>query len=175
MKKSLLIIFGLVFAFYSCQNNTENHIEEQKKTEQNEIPKTNLNNIIFEKDSTRSSFEVSYKIITTDDKISYQYFDDNGKKEISFVKDNQVELFIKYKNQIIYNDTIIKDRFKKFIDENLSSYQLAIFNIEEISNSSCTFFVNICVPESDNCFTFNYIIFNDGNQKIIEIDNDIED
>jgi hypothetical protein len=175
MKKLLLTMFIIVFAFYSCQNKTENHIEEQKETIQNEISKTNLNNIIFEKDSTRSSFEVSYKIITTDNKISYQYFDDNGKKETSFVEDNQVKLLIKYKNQIVLDDTIIKDRFKKFIYENLDNYQLAIFNIDEISNSSCTFFVNICVPESDNCYTFNYIIFNDGNQKIIEIDNEIED
>ena len=171
MKKSLLIIFVLVFVFYSCQNKTENYIEEQKEKIQKEISKTNLNYVIFEKDSSRSSFKVSYKIITTNNKISYQYFDDNGKKETSFISDNQVKLLIKFKNQIVLNDSITKDRFKKFIDENLDNYQLAVFNIDEISNSSCTFFVNICVPESDNCYTFNYIIFNDGNQKIIEINN----
>jgi hypothetical protein len=112
MKKLLLTMFIIVFAFYSCQNKTENHIEEQKETIQNEISKTNLNNIIFEKDTTRSSFEVSYKIITTDNKISYQYFDDNGKKETSFVEDNQVKLLIKYKIKLFLMTQLSKTDLK---------------------------------------------------------------
>jgi len=77
---------------------------------------------------------------------------------------------IKYKKQIILNNTITKEKFKNFINENLDNYQLAIFNINEISNSSCNFFINICVPDSDNCFTFNYTIFSDGSEKIIELE-----
>ncbi len=171
MKKLLL----LLFVFYSCKNKTEKHIEEQKKTIENGKSKIISNNIIFEKDSTKGSFEISYKITTKKDSISYQFFEDYGKKETRYVKDNQIDLLIKYKKQIIHNNTIIKEKFKNFINENLDNYQLAIFNINEISNSSCTFFINICVPDSDNCFTFNYTIFSDGSEKIIELENEIED
>jgi Domain of unknown function (DUF4738) len=175
MKKLLLLLFVLIFVSYSCKNKTENHIEEQKKTIGNKKSKTISNNIIFEKDSTKGSFEISYKITTKKDSISYQFFEDNEKKETSYVKDNQIDLLIKYKKQIILNNTIIKEKFKNFINENLDNYQLAIFNINEISNTSCTFFINICVPDSDNCFTFNYTIFSDGSEKIIELENEIED
>lgn len=120
-------------------------------------------------------FKITYKITTINDSISYQVFDDNGKKETDYVKDNQIDLLIKYKNKVILNKILIKEKFKNFINENIDKYQLAIFNINEISNSSCTFFINICVPDSDNCFTFNYTIFSDGSEKIIELVNEIED
>ena len=44
----------------------------------------------FEKDSTKGSFEISYKITTKKDSISYQFFEDYGKKETRYVKDNQI-------------------------------------------------------------------------------------
>lgn len=175
MKELLLLIFVLLLATYSCQNKTESYIEKQKKRTGNEKSKIISNNIIFEKDSTKDSFKISYEIKATNDSISYLVFNDNGKKETNYVNENQVHLLIKFNQQIIINDIITKNKFKKLIYENFANYQLAIFNIEEISNSGCTFFVNICVPDSDNCFTFNYTIFNDGSEKIIELENEIED
>ena len=175
MKKIHLLSITLIFMIYSCQKKTENHIYQQKRLTGNEKTKLTSNTLIFEKDSTRGLFKITYKITTINDSISYQVFDDNGKKETDYVKDNQIDLLIKYKNKVILNKILIKEKFKNFINENIDKYQLAIFNINEISNSSCTFFINICVPDSDNCFTFNYTIFSDGSEKIIELVNEIED
>lgn len=137
-----------------------------RKEEENN---NSLNNVIFKKDTLKNTTKVQYEIIETKEKVLYFENSENYQKLKKFVFDNKVNLKIVKGEKNIFEIKISKVDFKKYIPSGLDDYQFSIFNIEKLTDNEIVFFVNICKPETDNCYTFNYKVKNNNEIEIKEV------
>lgn len=140
-----------------------------KDTLRKEENNNSLSNVVFKKDTLKNATQVQYEIIESKEKVYYFEYSENNQKQKKFVFDKKVNLKIIKGDKNIFEIKISKDDFKKYIPSKLDDYQFSIFNIDKLTDKENVFFVNICKPETDNCYTFNFIVKNNNEIEIKEV------
>lgn len=136
----------------------------------NTTEKTSKNAI--QKDTIIQDFKIHYTLTETNDKIYFFQYGESGKKEKTYSFDKIVELDITKSGTSIFSNKISKYDFKKYIPNEFQNYQLSVFQIEKLSTQGIVFFINICKPDSDECYTFNLTVLNKDRFEISEVNND---
>lgn len=180
INKYLLSLIALLF-ISSCNQqinkDESNNIDELEITSDSisndtlrkEINNNSSNSVILKKDTLKNATKVQYEIIETKARVYYFEYSENNQKLKKFVFDNKVNIKIEKGDKSIFEIKISKDDFKKYIPSGLDDYQFSIFNIEKLTDKESVFFVNICKPETDNCYTFNFIVKNNNEIEIKEV------
>lgn len=140
-----------------------------KDTLRKEENNDSFSNVVFKKDTLKNATQVQYEIIESKEKVYYFEYSENNQKQKKFVFDKKVNLKIIKGDKNIFEIKISKDDFKKYIPSKLDDYQFSIFNIDKLTDKENVFFVNICKPETDNCYTFNFIVKNNNEIEIKEV------
>lgn len=177
MKKKGIIIFSLlllgIFLLNACNekkiNNSDSTITKDTTGLDNSVKEVSKD-IVERKDTIIQDFKISYTITETDDKVYSFQHDENGKKEKVSTFDKSVELNINQKSISVFGRKISKYDFKKYIPDDLKEYELSVFNIGQLSDEGVVFFINICKPDSDECYAFSLTI-NKDRFEMKEIDN----
>lgn len=183
MKINKYVLFLITLLFMTSCNQQINKAESKNSNEiettsdtissdnlrKEEENNNSLNNVIFKKDTLKNTTKVQYEIIETKEKVLYFENSENYQKLKKFVFDNKVNLKIVKGEKNIFEIKISKVDFKKYIPSGLDDYQFSIFNIEKLTDNEIVFFVNICKPETDNCYTFNYKVKNNNEIEIKEV------
>jgi len=193
MKRSIIsILLCVSFILSSCNQGNKNSLRIIEKNtifkRDNDLKKVSLaikskdkNNIVhfsqIKVDSIIGDIHISYIIRDNQNIVSTSSFDDKGNASITNFADRSVFISLRKNNKnILLNKEIKKTDFLSIIPrKEINKYKLSSFQITKVDNECVIFFVNICVPDTDNCYALNLVISNDGAFTIKQIDESMED
>ncbi|TJZ53557.1 DUF4738 domain-containing protein [Sphingobacterium olei] len=160
----------------SSNDSVENKNEVEKSSSSNidsnkEIADTYTQNIVSKRDTMVDNYSIRFKILQLRTEIA-------SKNQMLDSKafDNEIILTILAGNDKIIEQHINKEDFKEFIPaEEMIYYQLSVFDFESYMNEEFCFFVNVCVPDTDICYTFNLFIDKNGKKRSVILEDEVED
>lgn len=174
------MLFLSMFLLVACKNkNTSETVNNSDTVTVPDTAKINLTTEespknTIQKDTIIQDFKIHYTLTETSEKIYFFQYGESGKKEKTYSFDKIVELDITKSSSPIFSKRISKYDFKKYIPNEFQNYQLSIFQIEQVDARGIVFFINICKPDSDECYTFNLTVKNKNSFEINEVDNEEE-
>jgi hypothetical protein len=166
----LYFLFVLCFALTSCllgsgkQGQSESvkdliAIENQIENGQFEaiIPIKSVDTII-------ANFHIRFVVSNSGEIIKKSGIDSNGRSLSFEYEDRQVLLDItENDNVIVSRKKISKYDFSSIIPvEEIKEYQLWAFHIRKVQENGITFFVNVCIPDTDICYPIELFVSEDG-------------
>lgn len=166
----LYFLCVLCFAFTSCSLRSEKQgqpesvkdliaMENQSENEQLEaaIPIKSVDTII-------GNFHIKYVVSNSGEIINKSGIDSNGRPLSLEYEDRQVLLDItENDNVIVSRKEINKYDFSSIIPvEEIKEYQLWAFHIRKVQENGISFFVNICIPDTDICYPIDLFISEEG-------------
>lgn len=193
MKRSIfntLLCVGFILSSCNQGNKNSLRIIEKDTTSKrdSDLKKDSLankskdkNNIVhfspIKVDTIIGDIHISYLIRDNENIVSTTSFDDKGNVSTTSSADRSVFISLRKNNKnILLNKEIKKTDFISIIPrKEINKYKLSSFQITKVDNEGVIFFVNICVPDTDNCYALNLVISNDGAFTIKQIDESMED
>jgi hypothetical protein len=132
---------------------------------------------ILKVDTVIGNFQISYFIKENEDIIYKKSVDSTGDSLLLKYLDRSVFLSLKQNNNIIFsNKEIQKKDFDSIIScEEIKKYQLYSFNIKNVDEHNISFYVNICIPDTDLCYLIELFISEDGKVTLEEVSQAQED
>lgn len=117
-------------------------------------------------DTIIGDFFISYIVKDNDDIINDQiiYGTTGDTVQVEYA-DRSVFLDLKHRNgqTILSNKEINKYTFKSIVPQDgINQYQLWYFGIEKVDEEGVLFDLNICKPDTDNCYSIELYISKDG-------------
>jgi hypothetical protein len=193
MKRSIystLLCVGFILS--SCNQGNKNSLriiekdiiskrDSDLKKDSIDNKSKNKNNIVhfspIKVDTIIGDIHISYLIQDNENIISTTSYDDKGNISITSFADRSVFISLRKNNKnILLNKEIKKTDFVSIIPrKEINKYKLSSFQITKIDNEEVTFFVNYCVPDTDDCYALNLVISNDGAFTVKQIDESVED
>lgn len=193
MKRSIFItLLCVCFVLSSCNQGNKSSLRITEKDtiskRDSDLKKDSLakkskdkNNTVhfspIKVDTIIGDVHISYLIKDNENIVSTTSFDDKGNVSITSYADRSVFISLRKNNKnILLNKEIKKTDFISIIPrKEINKYKLSSFQITKVDNEGVIFFVNICVPDTDNCFALNLVISNDGTFSVKQIDESMED
>ncbi|HMM05000.1 MAG: DUF4738 domain-containing protein [Prevotella sp.] len=168
--KQASICFLLFFLFVTCngQGNREDGIKKEKNI--SESSDTIRQNVIQHVDTLVGLFRIDYTIIESlDDTILKDNILATGDKVKYEYRNREICLNIDYRKTTILKKKVNKNDFTSIIPKDkVQKYQIWSFDINNISDTLAIFSLNICVPDTDDCYSVLYSVSNTGKITISE-------
>ncbi|NDW13261.1 DUF4738 domain-containing protein [Bacteroides sp. 214] len=126
--------------------------------------------IIIEKDTLVEKFHLYYKFINLDDsaikKKGTLYNDEEVLLEYS---NRMIKIRLEFEGKLIFSKTIRKEDFSSIIPpKEIQRYQLWNFDVENATDENIIFSFNVCIPDTDDCYSILYIVDRTGDTEMHE-------
>ena len=177
--------------FFSCQNvnrsktdsilSGDTLLSEHSKVENDVVINDNsISNLTYIKedlieefDSINKDFRIKYTIHKTSSTVHRR----NNKAEGIQNYDQVVTLTVIKGEKFVLKERVFrKEDFKAIVPKSeMKYYQLSVFLFDFSTDNSFVFFVNICHPDTDICYTINMSISENGKIVLTEYDQDFDD
>lgn len=186
MKKICLYLVIFILTLTSCNNSgakrtqknsdtiVSSEIIDTLKQEQSFLKKKVITEESIKRDTTVNNYDISYIIQDNDDVIKTFPITDGKGLDTVYYAGREIVLDIKYSKENILYKKISRDFFKSYIPkEEIEKYSITNFSLDKIDNSGKIFFtLNLCVPDTDNCYWFELSVSNKGNIEIKDTTSD---
>jgi hypothetical protein len=159
----------------------ENYLKKDSSVNKLENETVSSDNVVhfspIKVDTIIGDLCISYLLKDNESIIYTTGYDDKGNVSITGYADRSVFICLRKKNKnILLNREIKKTDFISIIPhKGINNYQLCAFQIKKVKNDGVAFFVNVCVPDTDNCYTLDLVISFDGAFTFKQIDESMED
>jgi hypothetical protein len=179
---NLLLCVG--FLVLSCNRINKNSSQADTKNDTvvrgNKVSATNLvanerkndsidrNNVVHfntvKVDTIIEDIHISYVVRDNNGIVSARSYDDKRNPVITNYADRSVFISLKRNNKnILSNREIKKTDFRSIIsNKKINKYNITSFQIETITKKGISFFVNICIPDTDICYPLDLFVSNEG-------------
>ena len=181
-RKYLLTLMFMVGYLLSSCNGTKNKINDEKvrdsigvdlsvKPTQVERKHKDIHFESLSVDSIVGSYRILYKMQDNGQIVNtYPITDEKGKDTIYYASQDVILTINKDGKDIILNRKIQRDDFRSFIPKNeISKYCISNFKITDVTTTGIKFSINFCVPDTDICYWFEWIVSDNGHIKINEV------
>ncbi len=106
-------------------------------------------------DTIMNNVHITYSIKDNENIISDTVNYEDGKTEIHKYADRSLRLSIKRKDKVVLGEKMFdKSFFSSIVPQNeLAKNLITFFMIRSVSDKNITFFITICKPDSDVCYS----------------------
>lgn len=123
-------------------------------------------------DTIMSGVHITYSVKDNKRILSDTIVSGDGRIKTHWYADRSLFLSVERRNKIILREKVFdKSFFSSIVPKSeLSKNLISFVTVKYVSDTSVTFFVTICKPDSDVCYYIEMVILNDGKVALKELD-----
>ena len=158
---------------FSLLDTIENESLEKRISEQDVFYSETISH-----DTIIGDFYISYIVRDNDDIVYKQIIYDEGDTVKTVFADRSAFIDLRNKDGkiILSNKEINRYTFQSIIPRDIiNQYQLWYFGIEKVDKEGVLFDLNVCIPDTDNCYSFDLHVSKEGKITISQTESVWED
>lgn len=158
---------------FSLLDTIENESIEKRISEQDVFYSETISH-----DTIIGDFYISYIVRDNDDIVYKQIIYDEGDTVKTVFADRSAFIDLRNKDGkiILSNKEINRYTFQSIIPRDIiNQYQLWYFGIEKVDKEGVLFDLNVCIPDTDNCYSFDLHVSKEGKITISQTESVWED